>query len=135
MRLGYMAAIESIDRNLATEDAAYERDIKRHEKEMFEGGPEQVEMGDEMGDAMRIMAARDVYVNQPPEISAPTNPPSATTRKAVGTLGKAALAAAILGSGAGAGGAAMWALGKLSSPPVVESADQNTQYEARIRVR
>lgn len=124
VRLGRMAGVESIDRNFATEDAEYERDMRRHGEELAGGDSEPAETGDEM----RIMAARDVYVNPSPKPN---------TRKATGTLTKVALAVAILGPWAGVGA---WVLGKALSPPppptptVETPVDTNTQYEARFEV-
>lgn len=127
-RLARMSAVDSIDRNLETEDRAYKRDTERHEREMSGKAPEQAQTGD----GMRVMAARDVYVNPLPHAPTPSDPsPKPTPHKAIGTLGKVAIAAALLGTGAGTTAVAMWALDKLSPPPV----DQNTQYEARIAVK
>jgi hypothetical protein len=50
-----------------------------------------------------------------------------------GTLAKAAMAAALLGSGAGIGAAVPWIVGELADRPT-PPADQDTQYEARFEI-
>lgn len=76
------------------------------------------------------------YYRQSEQNTPPAAEPPDKKSKAVGTLGKVAIAAALVGSGAGAGGLAMWALDKLSTPPAVEtSVDAGVEYEGRIKVR
>ena len=108
-RTGRIAGVESIARNLDAEDAAYARSMR--------GDSPQAATGEEM----RITAGGDVTVTEwPPKPSS-------------NILAKAAIAAALLGSGVGAGVAVPWVLGELKSPPATATpADADTRYELRI---
>lgn len=123
-----MAAVASIDRNLEAEDAANERAQREYEGEMSDDSPSPPEASDEM----RNMAARDIHVYQkPPSTGSPTAVPQAVA-KPVSTLAKAALVAALLGSG-GIGAVAMGLLSAtLDPPPAVDATDNDTQFELRL---
>lgn len=101
-----MAAVESIDRNLMAEDAAYAESM---------GASQSSEASDEM----RIMAAGDVTINQEPNVPA-TAPAIQQPSAVTSTLGKAAIAAALLGTGAAGGVAIPLAMGLFEKPPAAE---------------
>ena len=72
-RLGRMAGVESLARNLEAEDEAVRRNIDAYEAELFDG--DLATGGESPEGEMRIMAARDVYVNQPqPTATQPVAP-------------------------------------------------------------
>ncbi len=104
VRLGRMAAVDSLERNLDTEDAAYAQEMLDH------ANPAPA------GEEMRIMAARDVTVYPNPPATPPPLPTS-SPGKATSTLVKAAMVAALVGSGAGAGLAIPWMTSMLEPPP------------------
>lgn len=58
-----MVALDSVDRNLQTEDAAVKRDYEGHHREEFGDESTEETEGD---DGMRVLAAGDVTINQPP---------------------------------------------------------------------
>lgn len=124
VRLGRMAAVESLGRNLAAEDAAVKRSIERHERELSEGDAEQTEPDDNM----RIMAGGDVRVYLPPADSAPIATPQPRPGRAP-TLAKAAIAAALIASGIGAGVGVPWALGMFD-----QQSPAPQKYELRLEV-
>ncbi len=98
-RIGRMAGVESISRNLDAEDAAYARELG--------GGAAPVTAGEDM----RITAGGNVTVTSPlPKTASP--------------LAKAALFAALLGGGAGAGVLVERAISLLN--------DTDTRYELRL---
>ncbi len=100
-----MAGVSSINRNLDTEDTAYARAML--------DGSEQPPTGEEM----RIMAAGDVTVYPKP----PATPlPVPATGKPTSTLAKAALAAALVGFGAGGGIAIPWVAGMFEQPTTTQ---------------
>ena len=117
VNLARLVGVDSLDRNLQAEDAE-----AKHYGEQFRemdgatGNPETDV------DPMRILAAGPVtvYQNEPPKSELPS--PVATMRKTIGPIAKAALAAALFGSGIGAGAAIPWALGMLN-PPAAETPD------------
>ncbi len=120
-RMAHMAAVASIERNLDVEDAAYQRAMGGHN-----------EAQPATGEEMRIMAGGDVYVNPEPE---PSLPPAPVSPKPTSILAKAAIVAAVLGSGV-AGVAVDRAIHALKPPPAVETpADADTRYESRIELR
>lgn len=98
-----MAGVESIERNLDTEDAAYAREL---------GGDAAPAAARE---EMRIMAGGNVTVTSPP------------AKSVASVLTKAAIAAALLASGAGAGIGVPWALGMFDQPAA-------QKYELRLEV-
>lgn len=109
-----MVATESIDRNLATEDAAYANEL------LGAGNTP------DPGDDMRIMAARDVIVQQPAK-SGPSMPPPIPSVPPRGLLAKAApllLAGALGASGVGI----PWALGMLGGAAAETVVDTDTRY-------
>lgn len=70
-RLGLMAGVKSLARNLATEDAAYASDLDIHQRQLWGDGVAQkapTSTGSD-GDEMDVMAARDVIFqqSQPPQ--------------------------------------------------------------------
>jgi len=129
-RLGRMAAIESIDRNLENEDAAVDRDARLNDAELYGADAVNAVKPPEV-DEMRIMAARDVIVHEPTPASPPPLPVSAKQPKSkLPLLAKAAITAALVGSGVGAGAAIPFLLGLFDkSPPtvVVPAAEQWTE--------
>ncbi len=135
-RLGQMAGVDSIDRNLQREDDAVERDRRRHERELAgeaESGGDDSPLLEE--DPMRIMAARDVQITYdqrppapPPEVPVAAEVPPAA-KKTAGLLAKAAITAALLGTGAGGGVLIPWAMGAFGG---ADKPDADTQYELRI---
>ncbi len=110
--LGRLAAIASIDRNLESEDAAADRDARLNDAEVYGADAVNAAKPPE-GEEMRIMAARDVHVHQPPEPQpSPPEPTPAPAQQAppplpssqpksrrASMLKKAALAAVVLSSG------------------------------------
>jgi len=120
-RLGHLAGIESLTRNLEAEDAAVRRNIERLENELLE--PEEGEAMSPSDDAMRIMAARDVHVYQPAPGPAATATPIAAAapiaQQAADTpLWKRALALAAIVSGmGGTAGLASWLTSRAAPNP------------------
>ena len=114
--LGRLIGVGSLDRNLCTEDA----EAKRHGEQFEKLGAPHAGMPEKEDDPMRILAAGDVtvYQNEPPKSEPPG--PVAAMKKTVGPIVKAAIAAALLGSGIGAGAAIPWVLGMLN-PPAAET--------------
>jgi len=110
-RTGRIAGVESIARNLDVEDAAYARSMR--------GDSAQAATGEEM----RITAGGDVTVTE-----GPPKPSSSI-------LTRAAIAAALLGSGAGAGVVVERAIHALSPPEVEAPVDADTRYEAKIELK
>lgn len=109
-RLGRMAAVESVARNLEMEDRAVERDIAGHEQMLF--GMEPSGNG---SDEMRITAARDVYVGYDPKQQG---------ESLLSKIAKpAAIAAGTMAAG-GIGAAAVNALWPDDPPPVVQPAPE-----------
>ena len=80
-RLNKLTGIDSNDRNLEIEDEAVRRDIELHQRELF--GDSQFEATAAEGDSedgsemQKILAARDVYVTQAPQV--PTSAPTQDT--------------------------------------------------------
>ena len=70
--------------------------------------------GDVYGDEA-VKALNKVANNPPPETPQTTGPPA---KKAAGLLAKAAITAALLGTGAGIGGWGLWAMGMFNRPAV-----------------
>ncbi len=118
-RLGRMAAIASLDRNLENEDASADRDARLNDAEIY--GAEAVNTTSPPGDEeMRITAARDVIVHQPPPPPAPAVQPKSKRHSIL--KGAAVATALMVGTGGGAAAVAIpWLLGAFdkSPPPVV----------------
>lgn len=130
-RLGRMAGIDSIDRNLTAEDAAADRIARLNDEEIYgKDAVAAVAAVDPPGDdEMKIMAARDVHYHEPPqpEETPATAPATKAERRRPSLLKNAvAIAAVVAGtSGLGAGVAIPWLLGMFDkTPPVVEREDR-----------
>lgn len=120
-RLGCMAAIESIDRNLENEDAAADRDTRLNDAELY-GADAVNAVKPPEGEEMRIMAARDVHVREPTPPGPPPLPvPTKQKSKLPLLLARTAAVGVLLASGAGGGAAVLGLLGAFDKtpPPVV----------------
>lgn len=126
-RLGRMAAVESVARNLEMEDRAVERDIAGHEQMLF--GMEPSGNG---SDEMRITAARDVYVGYDPKQQGGSQQSASQPPEDESLLSKiakpAAIAAGTMAAG-GIGAAAVNALWPDDPPPVVQPAPERPTIE------
>lgn len=122
-RLGLMAGLRSINRNLRTEDAAVAAHQAAQHRELFGGG----DMPQAGADDMDIMAARDVIVQHPQAAQAPSGPS--------GQPGWSSVLPWALAAALGGGMANQWFRPAPSPAPVQQQQqgqDTDTQYELRI---
>ncbi|MEE9597223.1 MAG: hypothetical protein V3V96_10650 [Acidiferrobacterales bacterium] len=138
--LSRMVGVEALADGMESENRMVDEHSKALHKDLWGG-----EAGQEPeSEPMRIMAARDVYVNPPPPVKPPlaprTKPPPSTKPpplpvqsvqpapapqpnppKTASTLTRAAFVAALLGIGAGGGVIIPWTLGAFNrGPPAAE---------------
>jgi hypothetical protein len=108
-----MAGYESIDRNLQAEDDLVRRHNQQCEAELCDG-----EVPDDPGgDEMKITAAGDVHYNEAPKQEA----------KKSNWMATAALGAALLASGAGAGALVPLAIGAMGDKHETTDTDTRTR--------
>jgi hypothetical protein len=127
-----MIGIDSLDRNLKAEDKAVENNIRQCEAEFFDGNAGQSPADNPDGEPMRIMAAGNVTINQPPQAvqqaTQPQSTPAMSSQPAVG-VGAKALLAAVLGASGLTGALATgvpWLLGAFDKPAAVAGTDTDT---------
>jgi hypothetical protein len=133
-----MAAAQSLMQNLEAEDEMVRRENDAYFSEIYGGSPNGNGSTAKAGESpMRVMAARDVVINQPqptqPQATLPTPVPTEPPKKSTGLLPKLALGAALLGSGAALGGGIPWLLGafdKSATSTTAGDTDTATVIEA-----
>jgi hypothetical protein len=126
-----MAAAQSLMNNMEAEDDMVRRENDAYYSEIYGGSPNGNGSTAKAGESpMRVMAARDVVINQPqPTQPQPVSVPPILTeppKKSTGLLPKLALGAALLGSGAALGGGIPWLLGAFDKSGSVTAGDTDT---------
>lgn len=118
-RLGRLAGIQSLHRNLKAEDSAVAHDIKSHQARDHGSFDVPVEPEE---DPMEILATGNVYVNQ----NEPQKPKPGVSKLAAGLLAAAGLATG------GAGAAGLLSLLPETGIPEIPAAVEQRDYELEL---
>jgi hypothetical protein len=136
-RLGRMAAVKSVARNLKREDDAVARNVDTHERGLWGGELAPAPSSD--GENMENMAGRDVHihyhspVNETP-VSAPATAQSAAPKPASSTLRKLVTTAGLVGLGVAAPFAAPAVMNWFSPPAATAPSFEDTNLDVQLEI-
>ena len=120
--LAHMEAVDVIGDSLGREERVVAAEQTAIHRELY--GDCDVPKTIAEADPMKFMAAHDNVVNH--------NYPAPPAKKTAGTLIKAAIGAALLATGVGAGAGIPWLMGAFGGGDKPAAVDTNTQYELRL---